>query len=398
MHTYATHKMGSDSDEIDSDVEFELYSQLHYNQNVHANNDAGITLSCDDDGKTTLISENDSNDITHTKSAKWGLTNKSTKLPLSDSIIINSSQRTKFFNTLHPPSSDKDQEKVVDSDIEDWEVLDDVDDGNCDSFLTNVKEKTMPLISNDTSLWYVGNKDIEAAVSFTSSKPQVRYFGNKHIRCKNCDELGHIAIECPLPKKLRPCFKCGQTGHSAVKCPKRFFNSSFRHANSECHRCGQYGHLQGECPDLWRQFHITTKPGKIVASTVSLSAEKNCFYCAKVGHFGHACNKAFSNGTHVSSPSIHVYDKWKKIQRKHFKKSLSQKISGCINHKPDSNHGSSSSKSINKRIGRKPSKHLSSLQVNSNTSVIKNKPTKGIQRKTIQVKTRKRMAIKKNNC
>merc|ERR1711881_755599 len=120
-------------------------------------------------------------------------------------------------------------------------------------------------------------------------------------------------MNCTLPKKVKPCYKCGEIGHYAIKCPKGFFGNIHKHWDCECHRCGQIGHVQGECPDQWRQFHATTKPGKIISlNNTTLSSSKSCFNCAKMCHFGHDCNKS-CNGSFAVAPFVHTYDKWKKL-------------------------------------------------------------------------------------
>ena len=42
-------------------------------------------------------------------------------------------------------------------------------------------------------------------------------------RCHNCQEVGHLASQCPQPQV---CYKCGQPGHIAAKCPQRGSRSS----------------------------------------------------------------------------------------------------------------------------------------------------------------------------
>lgn len=39
------------------------------------------------------------------------------------------------------------------------------------------------------------------------------------IRCRNCNEIGHIAVRCNRPKKRIVCFMCGGEGHRETRCP-----------------------------------------------------------------------------------------------------------------------------------------------------------------------------------
>lgn len=39
------------------------------------------------------------------------------------------------------------------------------------------------------------------------------------LRCKKCNEIGHIAVKCNRPKKRVVCFMCGEEGHRETRCP-----------------------------------------------------------------------------------------------------------------------------------------------------------------------------------
>lgn len=51
----------------------------------------------------------------------------------------------------------------------------------------------------------------------------------KKIRCRNCNEMGHIAVNCKRPKKRIVCFMCGENNHRETRCP-----------NSICLRVSKY--------------------------------------------------------------------------------------------------------------------------------------------------------------
>lgn len=50
---------------------------------------------------------------------------------------------------------------------------------------------------------------------------RVRQYTDKDnkIRCRNCNEFGHIAVRCQRPKKKIVCFMCGENNHRETRCP-----------------------------------------------------------------------------------------------------------------------------------------------------------------------------------
>jgi hypothetical protein len=50
---------------------------------------------------------------------------------------------------------------------------------------------------------------------------RVRHYTDheRKIRCRNCNELGHIAVRCQRPKKKIVCFMCGENNHRETRCP-----------------------------------------------------------------------------------------------------------------------------------------------------------------------------------
>jgi len=68
--------------------------------------------------------------------------------------------------------------------------------------------------------------------------------------CYNCSEEGHVAANCPMEKRKKPCFVCGLFGHNAKQCTQVGLPSSEGlslgdlgmsiHALDECILFGSY--------------------------------------------------------------------------------------------------------------------------------------------------------------
>ena len=370
--------MTSDSDDINSDVEFELYSQLHYNTTNNMLHDK-MERKGEKHGDAMTKDFNNMHKITFNKAP---IKTFDAKYNTLHTLEMEHERKIMSFPL---DNSDFDSQFInqnVESDIEDWEVIcDDVNDDKHDNLLINVENKNISVNDQDNILWKVCQKDIDASKLLGHRKTELRYFGgNEHsnLRCKNCDERGHISVNCILPKKVRPCYKCGEVGHYAIKCPKRF-SGIYKYWDTQCHRCGQFGHIQGECPDQWRQFHMTTKPGAIIASDSSSKAKNkiSCYNCAKIGHFGHDCERSSANGSGFVSPLVCVYDKWKNLIRRKLKKDLRRNkvMSDYANHKKEKN--------------RRKSKKAKALSSNNNFHSSVSSTTKKIGLKKAVLKTKK---------
>lgn len=137
------------------------------------------------------------------------------------------------------------------------------------------------------------------------------------VRCRNCNESGHLSKVCPQPK-VQVCHLCSEPGHQHGRCPKRICARCYRtgHILAECHQnfthtcdiCGIWGHPGSLCPDLWRRYHLTTEDGPIVRAPFKTRPlmERYCFNCAAQGHYGHECDRK-RRGT-LSTPYIISYD------------------------------------------------------------------------------------------
>lgn len=62
-----------------------------------------------------------------------------------------------------------------------------------------------------------------------ADRVRMNYDHDRKVRCRNCNELGHIAVNCKRPKKRIVCYMCGDDGHRETRCP-----------NSVCLRVSQF--------------------------------------------------------------------------------------------------------------------------------------------------------------
>ncbi|NXF39764.1 ZCHC7 protein, partial [Nyctibius bracteatus] len=127
--------------------------------------------------------------------------------------------------------------------------------------------------------------------------------------CSLCAGRGHLQNSCPA----RYCLNCGLPGHFFRDCPEKAY------WNKRCNRCNMKGHYTDACPEIWRQYHLTTKPGPIQAASShsGRSALAYCYNCAGKGHFGHECpEKRMRGSAFPTSPFISHYDNEDDIRRR----------------------------------------------------------------------------------
>ncbi|KAM3623082.1 uncharacterized protein V6R79_006634 [Siganus canaliculatus] len=186
--------------------------------------------------------------------------------------------------------------------------------------------------------WLVSDRDKEAQIynkergtQMAAQRLSNRYYTMKNVQCRNCNKTGHLSKNCPEPKRVSPCFLCGFTGHIVNQCPNRhcnncgmpghFYDSCMEKAyyHKQCHRCNMKGHFFDACPEIWRQYHITTKPGLPVEQRGKDRVQNPayCYNCSKKGHFGHECmRQRMFNGTFPTTSFINHYDTVADIKRR----------------------------------------------------------------------------------
>ncbi|XP_045152569.1 zinc finger CCHC domain-containing protein 7 isoform X2 [Echinops telfairi] len=360
----------SSSESVDSEVEFHLYSQVHYAQdlgNVREEKHEEM-----DSENSELLSRKpiQQNLIVLSDSEVIQLSDESEALTLSDedsvyrckgkTAEVQSQEETrgapvkKYQRDIGKPkpekrpgvlqevmiievsSSEEEDSSVSESDnVESWMLLGcEVDDDKDDDILLNLVGCDSSVHEEDGVNWFIGDKDVEAQICNNRSSgrwTQRYYSANKNVTCRNCDKCGHLSKNCPLPQKVRSCCLCSERGHLQYACPARycldcslpmssghrcFERSSWR---KRCARCDMIGHYADACPEIWRQYHLTTTPGppKKPKTPSRPSALVYCYNCAQKGHYGHECTeKRMFNQTFPTSPFVYYYDDKYEIQER----------------------------------------------------------------------------------
>lgn len=299
----------SDSDAVDSDVEFHLYSQLHYSSSYYEGDSQEnniVTPLLNDEDVTD--SESDDNDDE--------IDGKESSSEREDELVDKVGPFKREDISLLKDYLNKEEEE--DFVPESWEIIDSVndeDDGMVDihihdsmESLSDDEESGKGDMSPSKGCWKIDDRDRHKLKQDTKG----RYYSdtpNSRQRCRNCNEVGHLARECPEAKKQPVCFMCGGRGHRGKECPERQ-NLQYTRRHADCNRCGQQGHIQRECPDIWRQFHATTKIGRIVIPEVKVNKIIQCYNCASDSHFGEECEEKHSSYYPLQTVFVCEYDEY----------------------------------------------------------------------------------------
>ncbi|XP_069866117.1 zinc finger CCHC domain-containing protein 7 [Dipodomys merriami] len=355
---------------VDSEVEFQLYSQVHYAQDLgSAIREEGHEENNSENLESSGSKPNQKNLIVLSDSEVIQLSDESEIITLSDEDSIYRCKRKNFRDQeqektqglpashhsnklagkrdiekpkseeksgvirevmiIEVSSSEEEEESTIseNENVESWMLLGcEVDDKDDDILLNLVGCENSVIEGEDDVNWFISDKDVEAKIgnNRSSGRWTRRYYtADKNVTCRNCDKCGHLSKNCPLPQKVRPCCLCSERGHFQYACPARFCldcslplssthrcleRSSWR---KRCDRCDMMGHYADACPEIWRQYHLTTKPGppKKPKTPSGQSALVYCYNCAQKGHYGHECTeRRMFNQTFPTSPFIYFYD------------------------------------------------------------------------------------------
>ncbi|CAH1246805.1 Hypp7782 [Branchiostoma lanceolatum] len=187
---------------------------------------------------------------------------------------------------------------------------------------TILAEENKTDAGGDAEHWEVDERDREVQFGKFQRSRYYRDISHSRVRCRNCDQVGHLSKVCPKPPRKSACFLCGGRDHQSFTCPTaachfcsnpghqtRYCKGRYRCAETVCLHCHWKGHLARDCPDKWRQYHSTTTVG---AAVVRGSGDQNnniwCFNCGTQGHFGHDCSwPPMCKYLYPTSPFVTVY-------------------------------------------------------------------------------------------
>ncbi|XP_012318819.1 zinc finger CCHC domain-containing protein 7 isoform X2 [Aotus nancymaae] len=310
---------------VDSEVEFQLYSRIHYAQDLddvireeeHEEKNPGnlesssskpnhkklIVISDSEviqlsDG-SEVITLSDEDSIYRCKGKNVRVQAQENAHSPSASLQCNELVDNKCKSDIEKPkseeqsgiirevmiievSSSEEEESTISEgdDVESWMLLGcEVDDKDDDILLNLVGCENSVAEGEDDINWFISDKDIEAQIANNRSHgrwTQRYYSANKNIICRNCDKRGHLSKNCTLPPKVRSCFLCSEKGHLLYACPaplceycpvpKMLDHSCiFRRSwDKQCDRCHMLGHYTDACTEIWRQYHLTECPEREV--------------------------------------------------------------------------------------------------------------------------------------
>eukprot|EP00063_Salmo_salar_P067065 XP_014041900.1 PREDICTED: zinc finger CCHC domain-containing protein 7-like [Salmo salar] len=223
-------------------------------------------------------------------------------------------------------SAPKRRSSSVDSDsLESWMILGSGKQDGDQSIILNLEGD---LKDGDDGTWLITDRDRKAQIvnrrggGPPGKRVANRYYADKKVTCRTCKKNGHLSKSCPTPREPC-CVLCGERGHVMSSCPSKHCSNCGLPGHvyeacigphlrfKYCRRCGVQGHINDACPEIWRQYHITTKPGPVLKVEGEDNARMNpcCYNCSVRGHFGFDCSvKRMFGGFRPNSSFINHYD------------------------------------------------------------------------------------------
>ncbi|MBN3274562.1 ZCHC7 protein, partial [Polyodon spathula] len=148
------------------------------------------------------------------------------------SVVVEKSRKSQDGET-----SDSDDSDCVES----WMILGGASQDGDNTILLNLDESSTS--ENEAGAadnkWTISEQDIEAQISNQAHRIRrhSRYYTpEKNVTCRNCDKHGHLSKNCPTPKKAPVCSMCAVSGHVQRFCPDRY-----------CTNCNMPGHCYNKC-------------------------------------------------------------------------------------------------------------------------------------------------------
>uniref|UniRef100_A0A3P9NK14 Zinc finger CCHC domain-containing protein 7 n=1 Tax=Poecilia reticulata TaxID=8081 RepID=A0A3P9NK14_POERE len=331
----------SDESEANSELEFHLYSQLHYSSNAGELDE--LEPGAEEENNRQESQQGGVLEKTTDKDPELRCTKQSNPTSSADDHLKTKKDAKKKKGKIEPKSpnsesseSESESEPLDSSDVDDlenWMILGQARQDGDQSISLNVEGGSCS--SSSTGGLFLS---FQAQIFNKGQGPTIvvhrmsnRYYTGKNVHCRNCNKKGHLSKNCPHPKKVTPCFLCGSMGHQAITCPNKHCNncgqpghlsrccSERSYWHKQCHRCSMRGHFFDDCPEIWRQYHITTKKGPPVKQPGGDSDQPAayCYNCSKKGHLGYECTKRrMFSGVFPSYPFICHYDTVKDINRR----------------------------------------------------------------------------------